>query len=67
MARGQRPISVNRKDRERLDRYKAIYEGYRGMKMTWGQFLIDVACLGMAAAAIHDPRVATPRRICSMR
>jgi hypothetical protein len=49
----QRPISVSAKDREKLDRYKKVFEDFKGMHMTWGEFLVAVACLGMAAASIY--------------
>jgi len=50
----QRPISVSTKDRERLDHYKKTYEDFKGIHMTWGEFLVAVACLGMAAASIYQ-------------
>jgi len=54
MPHRQRPISVSAKVRERLDHYKKIYEDFTGMHMTWGEFLIAVSCLGMAAACISQ-------------
>jgi hypothetical protein len=54
MAQRQRPISVNTNDRERLSHYKKVFEDFKGMHMTWGEFLVAAACLGMAAASIYQ-------------
>jgi hypothetical protein len=54
MAQRRRAITVTAQDKARLDRYKKTYEAMRGLPMTWGQFLVSVACLGMAAAYIEQ-------------
>lgn len=50
----RRTITVTDQDRERLGHYKKMYEEMRGLSMTWGEFLVSAAYLGMAAACIEQ-------------
>ena len=53
-AKRQRPIPVTSAEREKLERYKTIYQDSTGTSgADWGNFLGTIALLGLGAAGIY--------------
>jgi hypothetical protein len=57
----QSPISISKRDREKLDEQKSRYEESIGQKTDWGNFLRTMALFGLAVAGTYLLAKATQR------